>query len=342
MPKPITPDLVYQLTSVSQPSITSDGAAAVFTQSRVDRDGMETRSRIMLADMDTARAAPFTNGQRDTTPRFSPNAASISFVRPDDDDKPQLWVISLKGGEARKLTSVPGGVTDPAWSPDSRSIAFVSDVNPDRLPDDHDHRKDPRVSVVSRIRYRADGLGWRGDAFRHIFVVDVETGGARQLTHGEGDDSAPAWSSDGTRIAFISDRRQDREIAAHSDVFVIPAAGSDDAAPELRSEGLSSVAAITWSPRGDAIAAVASDDDVCGAGWQSWIFVLEEGKPPRRLTDDSINPAGGYAPSSPRPKCAGRPTALSHSSPTPAASPPYTRFPPAPRKTGSPCPPREK
>ena len=301
MPKPITPELVYQLTSVSQPSITSDGAAAVFTQSRVDRDGMETRSQIMLADMDTARAAPFTNGKRDTTPRFSPNAASISFVRPDDDDKPQLWVISLKGGEARKLTAVPGGVTDPAWSPDSKSIAFVSDVDPDRLPDDHDHRKDPRVSVVSRIRYRADGLGWRGDAFRHIFVVDIETGDTRQLTHGEGDDSAPAWSSDGTRIAFISDRRQDREIAAHSDVFVIPA-DSDDAAPELRSEGLSSVAAITWSPREDAIAAVASDDDVCGAGWQSWIFVLETGKPPRRLTDDSINPAGGYAPLVPAPE----------------------------------------
>ena len=301
MPKPITPELVYQLESVAQPSINPEGGSVAFTRSHVDRDSMETRSRIMLADMNTGRAAPFTNGKRDTTPRFSPRGASIAFVRPDDRDMPQLWVISLKGGEARKLTDVQGGVTDPAWSPDGTRIAFVSDVDPDRLPDDHDHKKDPRVSVVRRIRYRADGLGWRGDAFRHIFVVDAETGETRQLTGGEGDDSAPAWSRDGTRIAFISDRGQDRETAARSDVFVIPA-DSDDAAPELRSEGLSSVAAITWAPSGSAISAVASDDDVCGAGWQSWIFVLEEGKSPRRLTDDSINPAGGYAPLVPAPE----------------------------------------
>ena len=301
MSKPITPELIYQLESVAQPSITPEGGSVAFTRSRVDRDSMETRSQIMLGDMNTGRAAPFTNGKRDTTPRFSPRGASIAFVRPDDRDRPQLWVISMEGGEARKLTDVPGGITDPAWSPDGTRIAFVSDVDPDRLPDDHDHKKDPRVSVVSRIRYRADGLGWRGDAFRHIFVVDAETGETRQLTGGEGDDSAPAWSHDGTRIAFISDRGQDRETAARSDVFVIPA-DSDDAAPELRSEGLSSVAAITWEHRGNAIAAVASDDDVCGAGWQSWIFVLEEGKSPRRITDDSINPAGGYAPLVPAPE----------------------------------------
>ena len=301
MPKPITPELVYQLESVAQPSINPEGGSVAFTRSRVDRDSMETRSSIMLADMNTGRAAPFTNGKRDTTPRFSPRGASIAFVRPDERDRPQLWVISLKGGEARKLTDVQGGVTDPAWSPDGTRIAFVSDVDPDRLPDDHDHKKEPRVSVVRRIRYRADGLGWRGDAFRHIFVVDAETGETRQMTGGEGDDSAPAWSRDGTRIAFISDRGQERETAARSDVFVIPA-DSDDAAPELRSEGLSSVAAITWAHSGSAIAAVASDDDVCGAGWQSWIFVLEEGKPPRRLTDDSINPAGGYAPLVPAPE----------------------------------------
>ena len=105
------------------------------------------------------------------------------------------------GGEARKLTDVAGGITDIAWSPED-ALAFVSDVDPD--PDDHDPKKEPRVSVVRRIRYRADGLGWRGEAFRHIFVVDRESGETRQLTDGEGDDSAPSWSPDGASIAFVS------------------------------------------------------------------------------------------------------------------------------------------
>ena len=201
---------------------------------------MEARSRIMVLDMASGESAPFTGGKSDTSPKFSPDGRHLAFVRPDDAGKLQVWVMPTGGGEARKLTDIAGGITDIAWSPDSDSLAFVSDVDPDRAPDDHDPKKEPRVSVVRRIRYRADGLGWRGEAFRHIFVVDRESGETRQLTDGEGDDSAPAWSPDGSAIAFISDRRPDRETATHSDVYVAPASGGD---PELRSRGLSSVAA---------------------------------------------------------------------------------------------------
>ena len=299
MPSPITPELVYELVSVGSPSLSPDGGRLAFVRSQVDRESMETRSQVMVLDMASGKSAPFTGGKSDTSPRFSPDGRHLAFVRPDDDGKPQIWIMPTDGGEARKLTDVSGGITDIAWSPDSDALAFVSDVDPDRAPDDHDPKKDPRVSVVRRIRYRADGLGWRGEAFRHVFVVDRESGETRQITDGEGDDSAPAWSPDGSAIAFISDRRPDRETATHSDVYVAPASGGNS---ELRSQGLSSVAALCWSPDGDAIAAVASDDDIVGAGWQSWLFVIEPGCAPRKLTDDSISPAGGYAPLVPAPE----------------------------------------
>jgi dipeptidyl aminopeptidase/acylaminoacyl peptidase len=299
MPSPITPELVYELVSVGSPSLSPDGGRLAFVRSQVDRESMETRSRIMVMDVASGESAPFTGGKSDTSPRFSPDGCHLAFVRPDEAGKSQVWVMSTGGGEARKLTDVAGGITDIAWSPDSDALAFVSDVDPDPAPDDHDPKKEPRVSVVRRIRYRADGLGWRGEAFRHIFVVDRESGETRQITDGEGDDSAPAWSPDGSAIAFISDRRPDRETATHSDVYVAPASGGD---PELRSQGLSSVAALCWSPSGDAIAVVGSDDDIVGAGWQSWLFVIEPGRAPRKLTDDSISPAGGYAPLVPAPE----------------------------------------
>ena len=299
MPSPITPELVYELVSVASPSLSPDGGRLAFALSQVDRESMETRSRIMVLDMALGESAPFTGGKSDSGPKFSPDGRHLAFARPDDAGKSQIWVMLTGGGEARRLTDVAGGITDIAWSPDSGSLAFVSDVDPDRAPDDHDPKKDPRVSVVSRIRYRADGLGWRGEAFRHIFVVERESGETRQLTDGEGDDSAPAWSPDGSTIAFISDRRPDRETTSHSDVYAIPA---DGGGMELRSQGLSSVAALRWSPSGDAIAVVGSDDDIVGAGWQSWLFVIEPGRAPRKLTDDSISPAGGYAPLVPAPE----------------------------------------
>ena len=299
MSSPITPELVYELVSVASPSLSPDGGRLAFVRSQVDRESMETRSRIMVLDMASGESAPFTGGKSDSGPKFSPDGRHLAFVRPDDADKSQIWVMPTGGGEARKLTDVAGGITDVAWSPDSSALAFVSDIDPDRAPDDHDPKKEPRVSVVSRIRYRADGLGWRGEAFRHIFVVDRESGETRQLTDGEGDDSAPSWSPDGSTVAFISDRRPDRETATHSDVYVAPASGGD---PELRSQGLSSVAALCWSPSGGSIAVVGSDDDIVGAGWQSWLFVIEPGRAPRKLTDDSISPAGGYAPLVPAPE----------------------------------------
>ena len=299
MPKPISPDIVYELVGAASPSLSPDGARLAFVRSRVDRESAETRSQVMMRDMGTGETAAFTSGPRDSNPRFSPDGRWLAFVRPDDKGKAQLWTMPTGGGEAGKLTDVPGGITDVAWSPDSSSLAFVSDVDPDRAADDHDHKKNPRVGVVSRIRYRADGLGWRGNAFRHIFVVERESGDARQITDGEGDDSAPAWSPDGKTIAFVSDRRADREIATHSDVYAVPAGGGEI---ELRSEGLSSVAALCWSPDGDALAVVGSDDDEAGAGWQSWLFALEQGRAPRKLTDDSISPAGGYAPLVPAPE----------------------------------------
>ena len=122
-------------------------------------------------------------------------------------------------------------------------------------------------------------------------MVSLDSGETRQLTDGEGDDSAPIWSPDGSSIAFIADRRADRETATHSDVYVVPASGGR---MEPMSQGLSSAASLCWSPSGDAMAVGGSDDDTAGAGWQSWLFVIGRERAPRKLTDDSITVAGGY------------------------------------------------
>ena len=75
----------------------------------------------------------------------------------------------------------------------------------------------PRVRVVRRVRYRHDYRGYTGDAFRQMFVVDMESGRARQVTDGEGDNWSPVWSPDGRSLAFISDDIEGRDFThAHA------------------------------------------------------------------------------------------------------------------------------
>ena len=292
---PIEPEHVYELVKVGEPSISPDGAWLAYSRAAIDRKSMKERSQLMLASIPDGEHRALTQGASDTAPRFSPDGSQIAFIRPDERGRKQLWVIPLDFGEARRVTGVEGGVGDIAWSPDSGLIAFVSDVKPEEAASPE---AGPEVKVVRRIRYRSDAGGWRGDRFRHVFVVDTASGDVCQVTEGEGEDAAPVWSPDGTRIAYVSDAIEGRDTSWLAGVFVVPADGGE---PERWAPGVSCFSqnplsgAVAWSPDGERLAVVGTDDPVLGDPRQSFLFAAgRDGA--RKLTD------GGYSPVLPAPE----------------------------------------
>ena len=301
MPSPITPDIIYELTSYTSPTLSPEGSLLAFAQSKVDRDSMKANSRITLTSLNEGAVRAFTQGPSDSAPQFSPDGNSLAFLRPDDNGRAQIWTISIGGGEATQATSAEGGVAEFSWSPNSDALAYASDVDPNRAPDDHDYSKDPRVRIVRRITYRADGLGWRGDMFRQLFVVNLSDGTTHSLTDGDYDNGSPRWSPDGRSIAFVSARGSDRETVPYNEAYVVPAEGGEI---QCRSDGLSSIGALAWLPDSQGLVAIGSDDDEIGAAWQGKLFLLQQGQQPRLIGGDSVRPVAGFPPLMPSPQLA--------------------------------------
>jgi dipeptidyl aminopeptidase/acylaminoacyl peptidase len=181
-------------------------------------------------------------------------------------------------------------------------MVYVSDVDPDARPrneDEQTRKRHPRVRVVNRIYYRGDTLGWRGDAHRQLFRVDVATGKTARLTRGDYDHATPVFSPDGSMLAFQSGRSRSRHLRAPfgGELCVMPVEGGR---VRRLTPNTWNVSGIAWSPDGKEIACVASD---LQEREQPYVHVVDvENKRCTRLTDDALHPQTGMFPIQPPPQ----------------------------------------
>ena len=153
MENSIGPDHVYELVTVKEPTISPDGSSVVFTRGWVEKDSLKSHSQLMITATGFSEIpSPFTSGPKDSNPTYSPDGKFIAFIRPDENEIRQIWLISTMGGEAQRLSSFSYGVQEMIWSPDATQIVVVSDVAQDES-DGQEFTKDAsKVRVVKNIR----------------------------------------------------------------------------------------------------------------------------------------------------------------------------------------------
>lgn len=178
------------------PSISPDGKTIAYTVMRGDANTGQIFKRLVHADEGSAKPVPLTSGrQSDIAPSFSPDGRSILFARAKRLrpysmggqvwDEWDLWIMDADGANQRKLTDARYCSVDPPYfSPDGKQVLFAAE----------DFAGNAHQILVLHLKEGQPGdvraLNLPPPAHPNAFLFDGD----------------PAYSPDGSRIAFISSR----------------------------------------------------------------------------------------------------------------------------------------
>jgi dipeptidyl aminopeptidase/acylaminoacyl peptidase len=284
-PSRFSVDDLVRLAGISDLDLSPDGEWVVYSVGEANLEADATHYDLWRARWDGSgkRALTRTAKADEYQPAVSPDGKWIAFLsdRGEDDAKTQVWVMPADGGEAEALTSFPGDVSDFDWAPDSARLAVIA-KDPERAEGEEEPKK-PEPIVIDRHYFKEDYVGWLGDKREHLYLFDVAGRKATQLTRGAHDAHLPAWSPDGTRIAFVTKRGADPDRHLNWDLYVIEAREGAAERPLTRFPGADNdpswESRPAWSPDGRKIAYVSSGEDkwIYYAPWSLAVIDVESG-----------------------------------------------------------------
>lgn len=225
--------------------VTLDGTRVAYTVSRPDPERNSYQADVYLMDPATGRRRKVSTGVgQGSALAFSRDGRHLAYVWQPEDGTATIEVVSLEGDQEKRIPVAGEGVPQELdWAPDGRQLAFTRWTEVRREGDygRFEGIPAPAIRVVRRLRYKQDGVGWVHDRYRHLWVLDVESGDFAQLTDGECDYGQPRWSWDGKKIACTAMAREQNTELGQGRIWILDlqSGAVADAFPEWRGAAVS-------------------------------------------------------------------------------------------------------
>ena len=203
----------HDIVRVSDPQLSPDDDRVAFVRTVPTDDESNEATVYVVPTSGESDPRRFTAADGvDVEPRWSPSGDRLAFTSTrGENEGTQLWIVPTDGGEAERVTSVPGGVSLIAWDRAGERIAFVQSVTAEERESDDDLETDeferdaPDPRVIDRLVYRAAEHYFDGTR-SHVYVANLE-GGVERVTEGEYDYGSPGWSEEA--LYFTAKRTDD-------------------------------------------------------------------------------------------------------------------------------------
>ena len=236
-----TAERSWEIQRIGNPEVSPDGRSIVAPVARMSMADDKLVTDLWLWSSDGSVQRPLTGDPaNEASPRFSPDGQTLAFIAQRDDDKaPQLYLLPLAGGEARRLTTFATGVSVPRWAGNGR-LVFASRVWADLQLDQQAKRQKEREE--SKMKAQVWDAGpmavfdtLQDDRQGHVFAVDVASGAVTALTLGrglllprfsQGYDGTFDVSPDGRELALTADSNPAINVD-DIDVYRLPLAGGE-------------------------------------------------------------------------------------------------------------------
>jgi dipeptidyl aminopeptidase/acylaminoacyl peptidase len=265
--RPITHEDVWMMKRTGEPVVSPDGRMIVFSLVQPDYDPAKVSTDLWIVPTDGSaqpRQLTFTKAPESGTV-WSPDGTRLAFVtKREDDESNQIYILPVAGGEARRITNVTGGASNPQWRPDGQAILYQHEM----FPAGYKARKSTaRIYDAMPVRY---WNVWLDEKRPHIFVQELREGAkpidvlagsklaaapgyAGLFTAAGGQTLNAVWAPDGKSIVFSAAVNRNTMMAeeVESGIFLVSAAGGQE--PRQLTEHGVRYAKPKFSPTGDAL-----------------------------------------------------------------------------------------